>query len=212
MGIKFRYYICGEYGDDNLRPHYHAILYGIGELDSLHIQNNWALGFTQTAEFSEATAAYTCGYVTKKLIKTKAIYGLTPEFTQPSLNPGIGALTIPQIAEHLFTKVGWNEIQKTQKIPAILHQGKNKKIILGRYLKSKLADEFGTSKDFDNAEKAEAQLENEAALQALHVLHEQNTGLKEVSTLKLLKETMAQKSIIIKARQKITQSKRINKL
>ena len=27
-GIKLRYFACGEYGDENRRPHYHAIIFG----------------------------------------------------------------------------------------------------------------------------------------------------------------------------------------
>lgn len=28
--VKIKYYMCGEYGEKNHRPHYHAIMFGVG--------------------------------------------------------------------------------------------------------------------------------------------------------------------------------------
>lgn len=83
--IKIRFYLAGEYGDKTLRPHYHAILYGISVDDfpdhqpfgtndlgqpyyvSKKLENIWSLGHVLLADVSWQTCAYVGRYVTKKL-------------------------------------------------------------------------------------------------------------------------------------------------
>lgn len=61
-----RFFACGEYGETNSRPHYHAILYGLRVLQEGLIHDTWGLGHTHTAEANPKTIAYTAGYTTKK--------------------------------------------------------------------------------------------------------------------------------------------------
>lgn len=100
-----RYFLAGEYGTYNKRPHYHAIIYGAaaathGQL----IQETWGLGFTYTTGVTPETIAYVAGYTAKKakwknntLIhervnpNTGEIYEQQPEFFLMSRRPGIGA-------------------------------------------------------------------------------------------------------------------------
>lgn len=79
---SFRYYAVGEYGDETLRPHYHAVLFGVDfshdrkhhsknkQGDSLYVSetltNTWGLGHCYIGQFNYATAAYTARYVMKK--------------------------------------------------------------------------------------------------------------------------------------------------
>jgi len=79
---KFRYYACGEYGDDTRRPHYHAILFGVDFADdrTLHSRNSrghslyisqllsdtWGLGHALISPFTYSTAAYVARYCMKK--------------------------------------------------------------------------------------------------------------------------------------------------
>lgn len=79
---KFRFYHCGEYGDVNERPHYHAILFGQDfEFDrqvlgvkkgrplytSRTLEEVWGKGLTSIGEVTAESAAYVAGYTRKKV-------------------------------------------------------------------------------------------------------------------------------------------------
>lgn len=81
-GYSFRYYMCGEYGDEKLRPHYHVLLFGIDWPDreywlrtergiiqyrSDELQSFWPHGWALTGDLTPGASAYVAGYVTKKL-------------------------------------------------------------------------------------------------------------------------------------------------
>lgn len=94
--LKFRYYLVGEYGDKNKRPHYHLLLFGVTLLDLIEsknvaqsslrfekgytlfesktlndcwIDNNRELkGIIVASPFSYDTACYVSRYVTKKVL------------------------------------------------------------------------------------------------------------------------------------------------
>lgn len=103
-----RYYMCGEYGPQLQRPHFHACLFGVDFDDRLHfgtgesgescdtsaeLQRLWPHGFSTVGDLTFQTAAYTARYcVQKRLGKdAKAYYGsLEPEYNRASLRPGIG--------------------------------------------------------------------------------------------------------------------------
>lgn len=113
---RIRYYACGEYGDDNDRPHYHLCIFNLAFRDQqLHsnnggyplftsqtLQNIWGYGFTTIGELTYESAAYCSRYVLKKITGPRAHdhylrfdnYGvcqwLEPEFTLMSRRPGIG--------------------------------------------------------------------------------------------------------------------------
>lgn len=74
---KLRYFGCGEYGDKNGRPHYHAIIFGEDFRDgSFDIDDRmygnaildriWGYGQTSIADPEAGACMYTAGYVTKK--------------------------------------------------------------------------------------------------------------------------------------------------
>lgn len=109
-GIKF--YMCGEYGGQNGRPHYHAILFNFpikwkelkihrmnvdGSIiyECPEIKEIWEKGFITVAEVNWDTCAYVARYVMKKLkaIPAPELYyeqGQIPEFVRMSRRPGIG--------------------------------------------------------------------------------------------------------------------------
>lgn len=99
---RLRFFAAGEYGEQNNRPHYHAILYGARENDSDLIHDTWGAGFTQTVNATPAAIAYTAGYCAKKITwrlqadqeqidyRTGEVYRWQPPFLQMSRNPGIG--------------------------------------------------------------------------------------------------------------------------
>ncbi len=114
---KIRYYHCGEYGEENQRPHYHACLFGLDFDDRIpfsatneivtwtseKLTKIWGKGFATCGELNYETAAYTSRYIMKKITGHKAkehyqrlditsgqIIDLQPEYTTMSLKPGIG--------------------------------------------------------------------------------------------------------------------------
>lgn len=109
-GIRF--YSCGEYGDQNARPHYHEILFNLpidpGKLEYLFsnkfghkyynyqpLSEAWSdKGFVVISEASWDNAAYTARYIMKKQLgKGAEVYddiGIRSPFVRMSLKPGIG--------------------------------------------------------------------------------------------------------------------------
>jgi len=111
---KLRHISCGEYGEENGRPHYHAILYGVRpEEDAELIDWCWGMGLTHNVRAETGAIHYVVGYQMKKLNEPehqyeigywerlnyetgeieagkKKNYLLNPPFRIMSKNPGIG--------------------------------------------------------------------------------------------------------------------------
>jgi len=92
---KIRYYMVGEYGDKNMRPHYHACLFGLDFTDKMHFKRNenrgmlytsptldriWTKGFSTIGTVTWQSAGYCARYIMKKVkLKDdaqKGTYGL----------------------------------------------------------------------------------------------------------------------------------------
>lgn len=117
---KFRYLMCGEYGEKNGRPHYHAIVFGSdwshdrvrvqGKSDhpfwmSPTLTEQWKLGHVWIGEVTYDSAAYVARYTTKKLseaTKKKLSDGRQREYIRMSRNPGIGAGWLRKYNEEVF--------------------------------------------------------------------------------------------------------------
>jgi len=110
------YFVCGEYGDLNGRPHYHAIIFGHQFEDQLPLlllgdhklkrsptlEKLWFKGSSSIGEVNFQTAAYVAQYCLKKRTGPHAAehytrydlsgieYTIEPEFARMSLNPAIG--------------------------------------------------------------------------------------------------------------------------
>lgn len=80
----FRYYACGEYGEQTKRAHYHACLFGIDFHDkvemrrinehtlyySAQLEQLWGLGHCSVGDLTFQSAAYCARYVLKKKMGT----------------------------------------------------------------------------------------------------------------------------------------------
>lgn len=95
---KIRYYHCGEYGEEGLRPHYHAIIFNYDFKDrvlfgrssdgsridcSNTLSNLWNMGFTTVGDVTFESAAYVARYVLKKVTGKRAesdekVFGFSP--------------------------------------------------------------------------------------------------------------------------------------
>lgn len=99
---KIRFFASGEYGEQNNRPHYHAILYGLSEMHAEFINQTWGNGHTKSVAVTPAAIAYTAGYTAKKIgfrqeagiermdPETGELYNWQPPFITMSKKPGIG--------------------------------------------------------------------------------------------------------------------------
>ncbi len=118
---KIRYYMCGEYGEKTLRPHYHACLFGLDfqdkklwttqnehrvytsqELSSLWSQDGESLGFSTIGQVTFQSAAYVARYIMKKITGDLAAdhyRGRQPEYTTMSRRPGLAKTWIEKYHE-----------------------------------------------------------------------------------------------------------------
>ena len=102
---KIRYYAVGEYGTKSNRPHYHAIIFGLGNKPHKSVLQSWAdgnktpLGHSYIGNVTHASIHYVTkyhvNYHTKKEWEEKGKI-TEPEFAVMSRNPGIGANWIQQ--------------------------------------------------------------------------------------------------------------------
>ncbi|QXP08623.1 MAG: replication initiator protein [Arizlama microvirus] len=114
----FRFFMCGEYGEQTRRPHYHAILFGLelkdlkrwGGTDTMPtwtsdvLTKSWGKGMIVLGQVTTQSANYVARYNLKKINGDRAEahyrwadpetgeqHQLRPEFCQMSRKPGIGA-------------------------------------------------------------------------------------------------------------------------
>lgn len=128
---KIRFFACGEYGDDNFRPHYHAIIFnhdfhdkkfhsfnkqGQAIYTSDQLTNLWGLGqLNTTQDVTFKSCSYVARYVTKKQNGANApdyysrispvdgkLYNVKPEFSVMSRRPGIGARYVEQFKSDFY--------------------------------------------------------------------------------------------------------------
>lgn len=69
-----RYYACGEYGDHTLRPHYHAVIFGVGPEDRDLLLDVWKKGHVKIDPLTRERCQYCAQYVQKKIFKDPRKY------------------------------------------------------------------------------------------------------------------------------------------
>lgn len=62
---KIKYFACGEYGENTLRPHYHLILFNVAYEENVIIKNTWNKGFIYVGSVTSDSITYTCKYIDK---------------------------------------------------------------------------------------------------------------------------------------------------
>lgn len=128
-GEKIRFFHCGEYGETNGRPHYHACIFNfdfpdkklwkVSNGNNLYISESlsqlWPYGFSTIGSLTFESAAYVARYVVKKVTgdaaadhymridpATGEITFLKPEYTTMSRRPGIGRGFYDKFRDDIF--------------------------------------------------------------------------------------------------------------
>lgn len=126
-----RFYMCGEYGPKNLRPHYHACLFNVDfQSDSVPLgksasgammfkspllESLWTHGNCTVQPLVRETAGYCARYIMKKQLgqaaetayqvvcpETGEILQKKPEYAAMSLRPGIGSTWFDKFHRDVF--------------------------------------------------------------------------------------------------------------
>lgn len=129
-GVSVRYFVVGEYGDENWRPHYHAILFGYQFPDlipwrmspggfplyrSAALEKLWPFGQCEVGNVNAKSAGYVARYSLKKVTGqqsedhylrphpvTGSVHRVIPEFALMSRRPGLGDGWFKQFARDAF--------------------------------------------------------------------------------------------------------------
>jgi len=126
---KIRFYMCGEYGSNLGRPHFHGAIFGLEFADktlwsirndqrlytSKTLEDIWGKGFVVIGDVTFESAAYIARYITKKILGKNAedhyikvdettgeIHNVLPEYTGMSLKPGIAAEYYKKYKEEIY--------------------------------------------------------------------------------------------------------------
>ena len=128
---KFRFFVCGEYGDQTARPHYHAIFFGLDYPDRVRanplaakhavyrspcLAKLWPHGAHQIGFISPESARYVAQYSVKKVTGKRAashyekmdpvtgeLVSVVPEFARMSLRPALGKTWLEKYGQEILT-------------------------------------------------------------------------------------------------------------
>lgn len=126
-----RFYVGGEYGQEQMRPHFHACLFGYDFPDKLYykktesgesiytsklLESLWPLGLSSIGNVTFQSAAYIARYCVQKVTGDLAeahyrvvtddgeIIDRVPEFNHMSLKPGIGKPWLEKFCTDVFPR------------------------------------------------------------------------------------------------------------
>lgn len=126
-----RFFMCGEYGEQYSRPHYHACLFGCFFDDRVEykmldsgsklytsaiLSELWPYGFSSIGDVTFESAAYVARYCVKKITGPRAdehykyvspdgeVWRREAEFVHMSLKPGIGATWFAKYSGEVFPR------------------------------------------------------------------------------------------------------------
>lgn len=100
-GIKYTYYMCGEYGGRTWRPHYHQILMCTPMIDPVEVERAWQHGFVKYGTVTGASIGYVLKYMQKPgKIPLHRNDDRVPEFSLFSKGIGANYLTDAAIKWH----------------------------------------------------------------------------------------------------------------
>lgn len=104
---RFRYYAAGEYGEKFGRPHYHALIFGVGAGERRVISECWGHGMIHVGSVTMDSARYVADYVGKTLYGKLAdqVYGVR-EHPFQVMSKGVGRDFCDRNADQLRRQMG----------------------------------------------------------------------------------------------------------
>lgn len=118
---SIKYYACGEYGEQTMRPHYHAIIFNITKKTLLRIDEIWQKGHVSVGTCTNASIHYTTKYMINKEME---VDGRSKPFSLMSKNLG---------KNYLKNQKTWHRKNKNN---YVLNSGMKQK--LPRYYRDKI--------------------------------------------------------------------------
>lgn len=223
-----RFFGVGEYGEQHGRPHYHAVIYGLGPSELGHVDASWQginrledgsrAGYTRHFVLAPDLATYITGYIAKKWTApdNANLAGRYPEFAEMSRRPGIGMPFILNLCEALNTSEGALYMARFGDVPTSFRcAGRN--LPLGSYMRGKLREHFfGSPLQPRTGADYRGKLEHEKFLKHLPPLQVDATSFERLaawseatqSRRKEIKTTKMVRSRQVKGMQKIRNSRR----
>lgn len=153
--MRVRFYMVGEYGEKNDRPHFHYALFGYPSCKGHNpkkayrccsacdlLEEVWGRGFVKNLPLEIGSARYIARYVVKKMTRfddPRLKANMHPEFSRMSLKPGIGQGCLEKVAA-VITR--YNLLTREGDVPVTLAHG-GIQWPLGRYLRKQLRKKMG---------------------------------------------------------------------
>lgn len=125
IGLSVRYLMCGEYGTNSMRPHYHCIVFGWWPSDAVFFKAHdtycdylsdtvgrcWtdpddgsSYGFHTVSPASETAIRYLVGYVLKKCGSSYPVS--SPPYLRASCRPSLGLGFFKKYKDDIFSQSG----------------------------------------------------------------------------------------------------------
>lgn len=160
----FRFFACGEYGDENLRPHYHSIIFGHDWAEDRYLwrvserghplyrspslEKLWPFGHVEIGDVTYESAAYVARYVLKKITGKMAadhysrVHPITGEVHQ--VNPEFVTMSTGGRGGQGGIGSAWFDRYSMDAIPSDFLMVNGKRVPVPRYyLKKQKATEDG---------------------------------------------------------------------
>ncbi len=112
-----RYYMSGEYGDKSFRPHYHAIIFQVNEIENIakswsrvnHKGENDVIGEIHIGEVNAKTIAYTAKYIDKpNRIPYHETDDRKPEYS--AMSKGLGQTYVERMGDYHRGNINNNHV------------------------------------------------------------------------------------------------------
>lgn len=170
--LRLRFYMVGEYGEQNERPHFHYVLFGYPSCRRATsrgkhfrccaacdlLEEVWRKGHIKNLPLEMGSARYVARYVVKKMTRhdDPRLGNRHPEFARMSLKPGIGSGVLDAVAA---TITRYNLLTAEGDVPVTLRHGALE-WPLGRYLRKQLRKKLGLDERAPHVLTAEAAFEH----------------------------------------------------